>query len=218
MVNKKSVCFSFFRNQKRKPRLWWEAGGLMNQRRLVCDLPEDFFSSTKWNEHIIAKGVSQGDSPGFLDQRHGTRVAREPVEVGTEVTREVLELLECADGVEGFGVERERGVSRVAARAAASCFLRASRVRCRVGTEEELRITGSGRSEEGLPVFLALEDWETVVMWSDTSCEERIAVVEEMMCGDRRGDIGTGGLHEFDHFPGRNVFDDDAEAGMFPDD
>ena len=220
MINKKSVCFSFFRNQKRKPRFWWEAWRVMNQRMLVCvcDLPEDFFSGAKWNECFLSveKGFRSG--PGFLDQCHGTRVAWEPIEVGTEVAGESFEPIECAGGVEGLGIERQRGVSRVATRTAASRFLRVSRVRCRVGTEEELRTTGGGRSEEGLPVFFALEDRETVVVRSDTSLEESVAIEEEMMRGDRRGDIGTGGLHEFDHFPGRDVFDDDAEVGMSLDD
>lgn len=220
MINKKSVCFSFFRNQKRKPRFWWEAGRVMNQRRLVCvcDLPEDFFSGAKWNECFLSVGKGFRSGPGFLDQCHGTRVAWEPIEVGTEVAGESFEPIECAGGVEDLGIERQRGVSRVATRTAASRFLRVSRVRCRVGTEEELRTIGGGRSEEGLPVFFALEDRETVVVRSDTSLEEIVAIEEEMMRSDRRGDIGIGGLHEFDHFPGRNVFDDDAEVGMFLDD
>ena len=130
MINKKSVCFSFFRNQKRKPRFWWEAGRVMNQQRSVFDLPEDFFSGAKWNERFLVEGVGFGDGPGFLNQRHGTRVAWEPIEVGTEVAGESFEPVERAGGVESLGIERQRGVSRVAARAAASCFLRASRVRC----------------------------------------------------------------------------------------
>ena len=102
----------------------------MNQQRSVCDLPEDLFSGAKWNECSIVEGVGFGDGPGFLNQRHGTRVVREPIEVGTEVAGESFEPVERAGGVETLGIERQRGVSRVATRTAASRFLRVSRVRC----------------------------------------------------------------------------------------
>lgn len=186
--------------------------------RSVRDSPVNFFFGTERNESFLAEGVGCRGDPGFLDQRHGTRVARELIEVGAEVTGKIFEPAECLDGVEGFGVERECGMGRITACAATGRFFCVFRMRCRVGTEEKFRVTGGGCGEEGLSIVFALADRETVVVWSDASCEETISVVEEMMCGDRRGDVGTGCFYELDHFPGRDVFDDDTEMRMLSSD
>lgn len=213
MVKKKSICFSFFRNQKRKPRLWWEAGGLMNQRRLVSDTPEHWLSGAERDDARITEWVGCRDTPGFLDECHGIRVARKTVEVSAMETGEGFELVECSDRSESLSVERERDRSRVAARAAASRFFRISRVRCRVGTEEEFRIAGGGGPKQRLAMFFALEDWETVVVRSDTSCKEIITVAEEMMRCDGRGDIRAGCLDKLDSWARGDVLEHDTEIG-----
>ncbi len=66
--------------------------------------------------------------------------------------------------------------------------------------------------KQRLAMFFALEDWETVVVRSDTSCEESITVVEEMMRRDGRSDLWTSSFNKFDSLARGDVFKHDMET------
>ncbi len=102
--------------------------------------------------------------------------------------------------------------------AAAGGFLGVPRVRRAVGTEEEARVVTSGGFEQRLAVSFALQHGQAVVVRTDAALEDRVAVHQQVLRRDRRGDAGPRGADEFHGCRCRNVLEDDLEAGYMLDD
>ena len=68
-------------------------------------------------------------------------------------------------------------------------------MRSAVGSEEELRITAGGGFKQGLPMALAFEYWQAIVVGSDAALENGVAVIEQVMCGDRGRNRGRSFAH-----------------------
>ena len=85
-----------------------------------------------------------------------SRVVRQAVEVRAVSVREILELLDRPGFVERFGVQLDRRVRGVDARAAAGGFLGVPRMGRAVGAEEELRIAAHRGRDERLAMRFAL--------------------------------------------------------------
>src|SRR3546814_16932636 len=74
---------------------------------------------------------------------------------------------------------------RVAARTAACVFLQAFRVRSAIGAQKKaIALTGRG-IDQRLPMSLALEHRQTIHMRPSDPLEQSIAVVQQMLGGNR---------------------------------
>ena len=90
---------------------------------------------------------------------------------------------------------RDRGVGRVDARAAASALLRTLRVWGAVCSQEE-SIRAAGRCpDERLAVTLSLENRQAVEVGADPTLEDGVAVVKQVVDGDRCGRSRTSAEH-----------------------
>ncbi len=99
----------------------------------------------------------------------------------------------------------------VHAGAAARGFFRAAGVRGAVGAEEELWIAGSRRRDERLAVLLALEHRQAVMVRAHAAEEERVSIHEQMMRGDRGGDIPAGHFDELRRLARGDVLEHDPQ-------
>ncbi len=98
-------------------------------------------------------------------------------------------------------------------RAAAGGFLGVSCVRRAVGTEEEARVVAGCGFEQRLAVPFTLQYGQAVVVRTDAALEDRIAVHQQVLRRDRRGDAGPRGADEIHCRRRRDVLEDDLEPG-----
>src|SRR5205807_597174 len=125
-----------------------------------------------------------GDGPFLAPQGDRVSVYRQAVKLGTEPASKAFELVERRGLLEGSSVELDRRMRRIDARTAARRLFRAARVRRAVGAEKKLRIARDRRFDQRLAMCLALKHGQAVVVWPDAAEKERVAVQEQMMCGD----------------------------------
>jgi hypothetical protein len=62
------------------------------------------------------------------------------------------------------------------------------RVRRAVGAEEEARLAAGRRLEQRRAIGLGLEDGQAVEVRADAAFENRVAIVQQVLGRDRRGD------------------------------
>ena len=96
--------------------------------------------------------------------------------------------------------------------AAAGRFLGVLRVRRAVGAEEEARVVAGRRFEQRLAVVLALEHRQAVMMRPDAAFEHRIAIQQQVLRRDRRGDARARALHELRGRARRDVLEHDLQV------
>src|SRR6185437_16866987 len=96
---------------------------------------------------------------------------------------------------------------------AAFALLRAARMRSGVGAEEEPGVARSRGLDERLPVLLALDHREAIVMRPETAGEERVAIEQQVVRRDRRADVRTCALDEAHRLACRGVLDHHLEPG-----
>ena len=77
----------------------------------------------------------------------------------------------------------------VAPGTAAGAFLGVVEMRRAVRPEEDPGIAGGRRFDERVPVGCALGNRQTVVMGADAACEDVVPVDDQVMHGDRRGEV-----------------------------
>ena len=80
-----------------------------------------------------------------------------------------------------------------------------------VRAEEEVRVAAGCRLQQGGAVRLALEDRRAVVVRADATLEQRVAVEQQMMRGDRGRHVGWRLAHEFDRIAGGDVLQHHAQ-------
>ena len=122
---------------------------------------------------------------------------------------EALQLLQCSRPLKGLGVQLHGAVRGKDTRAAASRLLGECGVRGRIGPGKEFGIAGSGGLEQCLPVRLALQYGEAVEVRLDAADQQGVAIVQQVVARDGRGDVGRGGQYVVDGFFGRDVLHDD---------
>ncbi len=116
-----------------------------------------------------------------------------------------FQFVECACIFKGFGIKFDRGKRGVAAGATTGGFFFVFGVRSRIGSQKEFRAaTGSG-FDQRLLVGAAFQNRQTVIMRANTTGEHVVAIVEQVMCGDGRRNIGGGGGNKFRSIGGGNV-------------
>ena len=86
-------------------------------------------------------------------------------------------------------------------------------VRRAVGAEEEARIAAGGGAEQRLPIALALQDRQAVVVRPDAAGENRVAIVQQMLRRDGRGDAGRAPATNSHRARRRDVLEHHAQAG-----
>ena len=89
--------------------------------------------------------------------------------------------------------------------------LEPGRVRRAVGAQEEARIAAGGRGDQRLAVDLALEHRQAVPVRPQPAAEDRVAVVEQVVGGDRGADPVAGLFHVLRRLAGGDVLEDDAQ-------
>ena len=120
---------------------------------------------------------------------------------------EGFETIEGTRLFEGFRVELDRRVRGIDAGAAAVGLLRVTRMRRAVGAEEEFRAAAGGSRHQRSAVLLALEDRQAVMVRPDPAHEQRIAVQQQVMRSDGRGDVGGRGADELRRRGGGDVLE-----------
>ena len=91
-----------------------------------------------------------------------------------------------------------------------------TRVRRRIGTKKKLPAAGRGRLHQRLAVNFALEYRQAVIMRTDATAKDRIAVVEQVMRSDGRHHIVARRGDKLGGRAGRDVFKNDAQPGAAP--
>ena len=81
-----------------------------------------------------------------------------------------------------------------------------------IGAEEESRITSVERCQQRAPIRFGLEQWQAVQVRSQAAGEQCIAVVQQMLRRDGRGDAGARAAHELDRRACRGVLEHDAQG------
>ncbi len=171
-----------------------------------------------YDDVVVSEGREHRNGRGLFHERDGIRISRETIEVSAEEAREPFQSIQRADRMERLRVERERDWSGKATSTAASRLLSGLRVWCRVGAEKELRIAGCSRQEERLAIRFSFEYRETVVMRLDSAPEDRVAILEEVVCRDGRGDSGPSLFNESNCLFGRDMLEHDFELRIAIDD
>ena len=69
----------------------------------------------------------------------------------------------------------------------------------------------------GLPVLLTLENRKAVCVGPDPAREDRVAVEQQMVGGDRGPDVLGSSFHELCGLGGGDVFEHDAQLGQAVD-
>ena len=128
-----------------------------------------------------------GRGPRGFFQRHRAAVARQTIKVSPIETGEGLELVQGIGGLEGLGIELQRGMRGVTAGAAGGVLLQMRRVRRAVGAQEKAGVPIGCGLHQGLAVGFALQDRQAVVRRPDAAREDGIAVVQQVV----RRDGGT---------------------------
>ena len=64
-----------------------------------------------------------------------------------------------------------------------------------VGAEEEFRVARGGGFDQRLAVLLALEHRQAIVVRTNAAEEQRVAVQQQVVRGDRRGDVVSRDFH-----------------------
>lgn len=82
----------------------------------------------------------------------------------------------------------------------------------RVGAEEKFRAAAGRRIEQGFLMDVALENRQTEEMRANAANQHVVAVVEQVVGGDRRADVAVGRLDELHRVAGGDVFEHHLEA------
>ena len=129
------------------------------------------------------------------------------------VAGKALQLVQRASGLEGLGVQLQRGRRGVTARAADRLFLQRRRMRRAVGAEEKAVAARCGRGHQRLAVHFALEHRQAVEVRPQAAHEQRVAVVEQVVGGDGGGGEAVGAGHVLGGFAGGDVFEHHLQLG-----
>src|SRR3984957_6469223 len=82
-----------------------------------------------------------------------------------------------------------------------------------VRAEEEFRVADRRRGPKRQPILLALQDWQAVVMRTQSAGEERVAVEKQMVRRDRGRNAGAGFLHELNAGARADMLEHDPQSG-----
>ncbi|MCY1292421.1 hypothetical protein D9M70_416480 [compost metagenome] len=147
-----------------------------------------------------------GDRFSLLAQRDRFLVDRQTVPGGAVQRGEGFELVECTLLLEHMR-QAAHGVDRgVDAGAAAGAFLQRIDMGGGVGAEEEALVAGDGGRAQRQTVVLTLGDRQAVVVRLDPADQDRIAVDDQVMGGDRAGKVCLRRLDVIDAVLGGDVF------------
>ena len=83
-----------------------------------------------------------------------------------------------------------------------------------IRAEEELGIAGNGRRDQCFTMGFTFQHRQAVVVRTYPADEDGVAVVTQMLDGDRRGYIVTRRLHELGGLLGGDVLEHHAQARM----
>ena len=99
----------------------------------------------------------------------------------------------------------------VAARAAGGGFFQMCRMRCAVGTQEELLAAAGRRLHQGQAVGFALQNRQAVKVRTHAAQEDGVAVEQQVLGRDGGSQKVIGRSHVLGRLLGRHVFHDDLE-------
>jgi len=128
------------------------------------------------------------------------------------VAGESFQPIEAAGPLEGLGVQLDRGVRGEHPCTTAGVFLCRAFVRCAVGAEEESRIAAGRGLDERRSIGLALQYRQAIEMRPDAARENGVAIVQEVLRGERGGDARPGRAHEVRGACRRDVFEHDGQC------
>mmetsp|Transcript_3617 Transcript_3617/g.9701 ORF Transcript_3617/g.9701 Transcript_3617/m.9701 type:complete len:337 (+) Transcript_3617:246-1256(+) len=133
--------------------------------------------------------------------------------LGAVPAAESVQIIQASRELERLGVQLDGRVGRVHARASASGLLGRGGVGGGIGPEEEFGRAGSDGRHEGLTVRFALEDGEAVVVRLDSSDEEGVPIVQQVMTRNGSPHV-VRRLHDVIHrILRRYVLHDDLQIG-----
>ena len=115
------------------------------------------FAGSQRYDELLAERQAGRDLPLLAYQRDLVGIARQAIEIRTEVAGKGFQLDQRLTLLEGFGVQLDGGMGGVAAGTAASGFLGMLGMGRRVGTQEELRVAAGGSVQQGFLMQVALE-------------------------------------------------------------
>ena len=174
----------------------------------VLQLPAKSFTSAQWHQRLVAQAQTVWHLPVLFEQGDGIGIARQIIKIGAEMAGEGFEFIERARIFKGFGVELNRGIGGVTTGAAAGGFFFIFGVGCGIGSQEEFRATAGRCFDQRLLMRAALQNRQAVVVRANPAGEHMVAVVQQVVRSDGRGDIvwrfgdelgGIGGGNMFQH-------------------
>ena len=127
-------------------------------------------------------------------------------------TGEALELVERAHAIEGLGIHLDRGMRGVATGATSGMLLQVRGMRCAICAQEELGTATRSCLQQRLAMLLALQNRQAVIVRTNASRENRIAVEQQMLRGDGGAGIRIAGSHVLRGLPGGDVLEHDLQT------
>src|SRR3569832_776510 len=104
-------------------------------------------------------------------------MAWQAVEICPMETGEGFQTIERTGILERLGIQLDRGMRRIDARATACGLLGANRMRCGIGAEKEFRVARDGRRNQCLAMLFALQYRQAIHVWADAAAEHGVAVI-----------------------------------------
>src|SRR5690606_16459181 len=140
-------------------------------------------------------------------QRQCPGIARQAIEVGTMETCKALQRLQATRTVEGQRIQLHGMQGRIAACAAASVLFEPPGVRSAVGSKEESWAAADCRLHQRCAMGFSLEYGQAVPMRTHAAGKEGVAVVQQVMRGDRGSNRTLCIANVVGAFPGRDVLE-----------
>ena len=131
---------------------------------------------------------------------------------------EGLETIQCIGLIENLRVKFNCRVSSVNTSATAGRFLVPASMRCAVSPEKKTCVAASGGFNQREPMRFPFQDRSTIMMWPQSTIEERVAIKDQMMGRDRGTHQRRGISHELHAIPSRHMFDHHTQSGKLLND
>ena len=116
------------------------------------------------------------------------------------------------ESIERLCIEFNCCMCGVDASATAGNFLGMPRMRCAVSAQKKLRIATRCRAKQRLSVHFAFQHRQAVVMWTNATREQTVAIEQQMMCRNRRRDARCATLDKLDGVLRGDVLEHDAQV------
>src|SRR5450830_991936 len=134
--------------------------------------------------------------PAFAAECHTVLITRQAIESRAIQAGKTLQLIERTGLIECLRVQLKRMQCCITAGAAASMFFQALFMRRRIGTEEKFFAPRNRRRHQSLTMGFALEHWQAIVMRTNTTLENLVAVIKQVVRSNGRSSrpLGSGDI------------------------